>query len=64
MSISLVVLLIGVFLLFAIKIIENVSFYKTINVNKLTEGDWLVNNIIKNGKQDQTIAACMKRKRT
>ena len=38
------------FLLYLIIIIEDVSLYKFIQTNKLTEGDWLVNDIIKNNK--------------
>jgi len=34
----------------SIKIIENISMYKTINPEKLTEGDWITESIIINNK--------------
>lgn len=46
----LIFLLLGIILLYAIKIIEDVSLYRILEVNKLTEGDWLVSDIIKHGK--------------
>ncbi len=45
-----IVILIGACLISLIRIIENISLYKNIDVNKLTEGDWLVNSIYKNKK--------------
>ena len=49
-ALLLIASLFAVFLLYLIKIIEDVSLYKFIQTNKLTEGDWLVNDIIKNNK--------------
>ena len=49
-SILLIFLLISLFSIYIIRIIENISFYKMIDINMLTPGDWLVNDIVKNKK--------------
>ncbi len=54
LSYLIILLLLLLFLAFVllqlIKIVEDSSLYKLININQLTEGDWLVNDIAKNGK--------------
>ncbi len=37
-------------LLYFMKIVEYILMYKLINVNKVTEGDWLIQDVIKNNK--------------
>ena len=46
----LVLMFVLIVLLYFMRIVEDVSMYKTVNVNKLTEGDWLVNNVFKRKK--------------
>ena len=48
----LVVLPAGTFYLWiAVKAVENIAFYKRVHPTQLTEGDWIVNNIIVDGKK-------------
>ncbi len=44
------IVLIGLFLVYFIRAVENSLMYNKLEVTKLTEGDWLVNDVFKNGK--------------
>jgi prepilin signal peptidase PulO-like enzyme (type II secretory pathway) len=46
-----VLLVMGFYLYFFIKSIESVSMMKMIPVEKLTEGDWIVNDVVAGGKK-------------
>lgn len=41
---------VGIFVLYLMKIIENKVLYKMLDVSKLTEGDWLGRDVVKNKK--------------
>ncbi|MBI2148212.1 prepilin peptidase [Candidatus Woesearchaeota archaeon] len=50
LSLLLLVLVSAILLIQIIKVIEDISLYKMIDVKKLVEGDWLASDVIKNNK--------------